>query len=198
MVAAASAGADFAAPTRHRGAWLGVVFAGLLLSACTSDSMMAPAPTAALPTLPPIAADDLVGKWGLGSFRDEKDLQRTTDEARRFCSNPYIITKGPSGGVMMYLADQASPTEVFVRQVSGRVYIGPANQPPGGPKDRQVLSFENGVLVAGWVDPSVASRYGTMVFVRCPDGTAKPAKTAAAKPAPAPAAAPAAPAPAAQ
>lgn len=147
---------------------------------------MGSAPSAALPPVPQITADELVGKWGLGSFREEKDLQRTTDEARRFCSNPYIITKGPSGGVMMYLADQSSPTEVFLRTVNGRLYIGPANQPPGGPKDRQVLSFENGVLVAAWVDPSVATRYGTMVFVRCSDGSAKPAKTAAA-PAPAPA-----------
>ena len=197
MRAAASASARpdaaiFSAATRRGGRIAGVALAGLLLAACTSDSMVGQAPTAAMPQVPPFAADELVGKWGLGSFRDEKDLARTTEEARRFCSNPYIITKGPGGGVMMYLADQSSPTEVFVRTVGGRVYIGPANQPPGGVKDRQVMSFANGVLVAAWVDPSVAARYGTMVFVRCPDGTAKPARTAAAPAAPA--AAPAAPA----
>jgi hypothetical protein len=171
------------------------LLSALCLSGCTSESMTGPALVPATPTLPPIASDELVGKWGLGSFREEKDLVRTTDEARRFCNNPYVITKGPNGGVMMYLADQSAPTEVFVRTVGGRVYIGPSNQPPGGIKDRQVMSFENGVLVAGWVDPTVAARYGTMVFVKCPDGAAKPARTAAAKPAPAPAVAPA-PAPA--
>lgn len=179
MTAVASAGAGPAAIFRRHAIW-GVVALTALLSACTSDSMIGSAPSAALPPAPAITADELVGKWGLGSFRDEKDLVRTTEEARRFCSNPYVITKGPGGGVMMYLADQSSPTEVFVRTASGRVYIGPANQPPGGMKDRQVLSFENGVLVAAWVDPAVASRYGTMVFVRCPEGTAKP-RTAAAQ-----------------
>lgn len=160
----------------------------LYLAGCTSPSMTGPEPTTAAPPLPPISSDDLVGKWGLGSFREEKDLQRTTDEARRFCSNPYIITKGPNGGVMMYLADQSTPSELFVRSVGGRVYIGPPNQPPGGLKDRQVMSFENGVLVTAWVDPSVATRYGTMVFVRCPEGGAKPAaRTAAAPATPAPA-----------
>lgn len=157
------------------------------LSACATGE--APGPSQMLlpaaPALPPITADDLVGKWGLGSFREEKDLARTTDEARRFCNNPYVITKGPTGGVMMYLADQSTPTEVFVRNVSGRLYIGPANQPPGGPRDRQITSFENGVMIAAWVDPSVTARYGTMVFVRCPDGS-QPARTAARSAAPAP------------
>lgn len=168
------------------------LLSALYMAGCTSPSMTGPELTPAAPPLPPITSDDLVGKWGLGSFREEKDLQRTTEEARRFCSNPYIITKGPNGGVMMYLADQSTPSELFVRSAGGRVYIGPPNQPPGGLKDRQVMSFENGVLVAGWVDPTVAARYGTMVFVRCPEGGAKPAaRTAAAPATPAPAPAPA-------
>jgi hypothetical protein len=181
MEPAATATRGRAVAKRRMSGPLGVLLAALALSACTSESMTGPAVTAVTPTLPPITSDELVGKWGLGSFRDEKDLARTTDEARRFCNNPYVITKGPGGGVMMYLADQSAPTEVVVRTVSGRVYIGPPGQPPGGIKDRQVMSFDNGVLVAAWVDPAVAARYGTMVFVKCPDGTAKPARTAAAQ-----------------
>jgi len=159
----------------------GALLAASLLAGCTSEQMTGPSAVLvpAAPALPPITSADLVGRWGLGSFREEKDLARTTEEARRFCNNPYVITSGPNGGVMMYLADQSSPTEVFIRSAGGRVYIGPGNQPPGGLKDRQIMSFNNGVLVAGWVDPSVAARYGTMVFVRCPDGAAKPARTAA-------------------
>jgi hypothetical protein len=37
-----------------------------------------------------------------------------------------------------------------------------------------VASFDGRVLVLNWVDPEVASRYGTMVLVRCgAEGTAK-------------------------
>jgi len=182
MIRAASASLGLASAGRSLGRPLaGVLLAASLLAGCTSEQMTGPSAVLvpAAPALPPIASTDLVGRWGLGSFRDEKDLVRTTEEARRFCNNPYVITSGPTGGVMMYLADQSSPTEVFIRSAGGRVYIGPGNQPPGGLKDRQILSFDNGVLVAGWVDATVAARYGTMVFVRCPDGAAKPARTAA-------------------
>jgi hypothetical protein len=113
-----------------------------------------------------ITTEDLIGNWGLGSFRNEADLPRTINEARRYCSNPYVITRGPNNGVMMYLADQSQPSELVLKTSGGRVYIGPPG-PPGTPKDRQVTSFQDGVLVAPWVDPSVTARYGTMVFVRC-------------------------------
>lgn len=149
----------------------------LALSACTSggvNDLSSAQLSPATPAVPVMTSDELVGKWGLGSFRQEADLARTTEEARRFCNNPYIITKGPTGGVMMYLADQSQPSELVIKTSSGRVYIGPAG-PAGTIKDRQVTSFQDGVLVAAWVDPTVATRYGTMVFVRCPDGTAKKA-----------------------
>ncbi|MCX5493846.1 hypothetical protein OSH11_03930 [Kaistia dalseonensis] len=158
----------------------------LALAACTSgvNDLATPQLVPAAPPVPVITSDELVGKWGLGSFRNEADLARTTEEARRFCNNPYIITKGPTGGVMMYLADQTQPSEVFVKTAAGRVYIGPPG-PAGVIKDRQITSFQNGVMVAAWVDPTVTARYGTMVFVRCPDGTTKTTAT------PAPAAKPA-------
>jgi hypothetical protein len=166
---------------RSRSAMLASLMAAAIgLTACNSSDT-APAPGAAAlsaaPALPPITPDDLVGKWGLGSFRVEADLARTTDEARRFCNNPYIITKGPNGGVMMYLADQSQPSELFIKNAAGRVYVGLRNEPAGSPRDRQITSFQDGVMVAAWVDPAVTARYGTMVFVRCPDGTS-PARTA--------------------
>ncbi|MBZ9939340.1 hypothetical protein LB518_23840 [Mesorhizobium sp. BR1-1-16] len=169
---------------RHGSVVLALAFAGGL-AACTSDNALQGASlTAPSPAVASISADQLVGKWGLGSFRNEADLARTTNEARRYCSNPYVIGKGSNGGVMMYLADQTQPSEVFVKSAGGRVYIGPQG-PAGVIQDRQVTSFQNGVLVAAWVDPTVAARYGTMVFVRCD----APATTAAATPS-APATAP--------
>ncbi|SHH04956.1 hypothetical protein SAMN02745157_0238 [Kaistia soli DSM 19436] len=171
---------------QHGQLMLALVFAAGL-AACNSDTALQGASLTA-PAVAPITADELVGKWGLGSFRTEADLARTTNEARRYCSNPYVIGKGTNGGVMMYLADQTQPSEVFIKSAGGRVYIGPPG-PAGVKQDRQVTSFENGVLVAAWVDPTVTARYGTMVFVRC-DTPAAPAKTAAAVAAPATTAAP--------
>jgi len=109
----------------------------------------------------------LVGKWGLGSYRKDADKARTAAQARESCGKPYVISRGPSGGVMMYQPDQTQPQELVVKGADGKTFIGPADQPPGGQLDRQVVSFDNGVMVTQYIDPDVVSRYGTMVFVRC-------------------------------
>lgn len=88
-------------------------------------------------------------------------------EAKAACSNPFNIGQGSNGGVTMYLADQNQPSEVFLKvSPDGRSYLGPKG-PPGIKPDRLIVSFDNGVLVSEWVDPSARQRYGTMVFVRC-------------------------------
>ena len=137
-----------------------------------SDSeSVAPTPTSLNTAAPPtnlnVLPDQLVGKWGVASYREDKDIPRTTREAKSACSLPYPITKGPGGGLVMHLADQAQPTEVVLKSAGGRTFIGPANEPPGGPKDREVTSFAGGEFVTRWLDPAIATRYGTMIFVRC-------------------------------
>jgi hypothetical protein len=140
----------------------------LLMAACRSGgggSTTAPQPEA-VPVVT-LSAADLPGSWGLASYRAEADQPRTEAEAKGACGNPYKIEAGANGGVMMHLADQSTPSEVFVKNdSSGRVFIGPAG-PPAVQQDRQVMSFEGGVLVAEWLDPGVRERFGTMVFVRC-------------------------------
>ncbi len=123
--------------------------------------------TAAPPTNVNVVPDELVGKWGLASYREDKDIPRTTREAKAACGNPYLISKGPGGGVMMHLADQTQPSEVVLKGAGGRTFIGPPTEPAGGPKDREVTSFAGNEFVTKWVDPGVATRYGTMIFVRC-------------------------------
>jgi hypothetical protein len=143
----------------------------LVVAACRSGggTPTATPPPAAIPMVT-LAASDLPGRWGLASYRVEADRARTETEAKSACGNPYKIEAGANGGVMMHLADQSTPSEVFVKADSaGRVFIGPAG-PPAVQQDRQVISYENGVLVADWLDAGVKERYGTMVFVRC--GTA--------------------------
>src|SRR5690242_2881554 len=140
-----------------------VLLLGLTLSAC-GTSMTTTAPPA--PSVTPIAitVDEIVGKWGLASYRDAKDLDRTTAEARKACANPYTVTKGPGGGVMMHLADQPVASEVVLKPAAdGRVFLGPQGK-PADKRDRLILSYENGVMVTQWVDPDAATRYGTMVF----------------------------------
>ena len=64
----------------------------------------------------------------------------------------------------------------------GKTFIGPEGD-AGGEFDREVMSFNNNVLVLRWVDSEVASRYGTMVYVRC-DGTIRTTPNAPIRPAP--------------
>jgi hypothetical protein len=126
----------------------------------------APPPAAALPSS--IPARDLVGRWGYASYHKEADRARTEAAARGQCGQPYVIGTGPSGGVLMHLADEAQQQELRLKgSPSGKNYVGPAEAPAGDAKDREIVSFDGRVLVLRWVDPEVAGRYGTGIYVRC-------------------------------
>jgi hypothetical protein len=131
------------------------------------------------PALPPaFPPQDIVGRWGLTSYHEEKDRARTEAAAKAQCNQPYVITLGPSGGVMMHLADQATPTELRLRGgPGGKTYIGPADSEVGGSQDREVVHFDGRIMILRWMDSEVQGRYGTMVYVRC--GTESAPRTAA-------------------
>ncbi|MBA4791993.1 MAG: hypothetical protein H2042_20000 [Rhizobiales bacterium] len=158
--------ASTARPTRRSA--FGLTAAALILAGCASEPP--PPPVPAIPQYTsPIPASALIGRYGLAAYHRPEDAVRTENQAKAQCSNPYIITAGPNGGVMMYLADDTKLTEVISKQVPGQpTFIGPAEDPAGGERDRQVVSFNGNVLSLKWVDPEVARRYGTMVYVRCP------------------------------
>ena len=45
------------------------------------------------------------------------------------------------------------------------------------PQDREIISFDGRTMVLRWMDPEVAGRYGTGVYVRCaPEGVARATK----------------------
>ena len=137
-----------------------------------------PAPT---PTLPPaFPPQDIVGRYGLAAYHKEEDRARTEAAASGQCKQPYVISLGSSGGVMMHLADQAKPEELRLKGAPGnKTYIGPDGE-PGGMQDRLVVNFDGRVLILRWMDPEIQGRYGTMVYVRCgPEGAKRPAKVAA-------------------
>ena len=72
------------------------------------------------------ASEEFVGRWGFTSYQKEADRARTINTARGLCKSPYVIAKGPSGGVMMHLADERQPTELRLKgSPDGKNYIGP-------------------------------------------------------------------------
>ncbi|MGP8121474.1 MAG: hypothetical protein ACLP8B_13260 [Xanthobacteraceae bacterium] len=114
-----------------------------------------------------IRPDEIVGRWGLASFHNPADRVRTETAARGQCKQPYVINPGPTGGVIMHLADEATPQELRLKgSRSGKNFIGP-HGPVGGNSDREIVSFDGRVLVTRFVDKDADTRYGTMVYVRC-------------------------------
>jgi len=153
---------------------LGVVAAlTIFLGACSSFSLSPSSPSAApepgvAPDVPAtIRSDEIVGRWGLASFQNPADRARTEKAALAQCKQPYVIGTGQSGGVIMHLADQATPQELRLKgSQGGKNYIGPPG-PAGGEQDREIVSFDGRVLITRFVDKDAATRYGNMVYVRC-------------------------------
>src|ERR1700687_2803736 len=147
----------------------------IFLGACGSMSLPSfssspsPAPEPGVaPEMPAtIRPDEIVGRWGLASFQNPADRARTEAAARAQCKQPYVIGAGSSGGVIMHLADQATPQELRLKgSPSGKNYIGPPG-PAGAEQDREIVSFDGRVLITRFIDKDAATRYGNMVYVRC-------------------------------
>jgi hypothetical protein len=154
---------------------------GLGLAGCATSGPQQPAAPQpeVVPLLPPaFPPQDIVGRWGLAAYHKDEDRERIEVAAANQCKQPYIITLGPNGGVMMHLADQAKPEELRLKGAPGnKTYVGPEGDPPGSAQDRFVVAFDGRVLILRWLDPEVQGRYGTMVYVRCPpEGAKRPPK----------------------
>jgi hypothetical protein len=132
------------------------------LAGCVSQPT--PAPVVAAPS---VTSDQLIGKWGLASYHRDSDRPRTIKEALAQCNKPYVIAKGPNGGVMMYLADQREKSELVLKAgADGVTYLGPPGA-AGTADDRQISNIDANSFTTIWVDPDNAGRYGTMVYERC-------------------------------
>ena len=143
----------------------------ILLAACGGMSLTG-SPTVQEPAIAPempasIRPDEIVGRWGLASYQNPNDRARTEKMAASQCKQPYVIGAGTSGGVIMHLADQATPQELRLKgSPGGKNYIGPAG-PVGDPQDREIVSFDGRVLITRFIDKDAGTRYGNMVYVRC-------------------------------
>src|SRR5688572_14715780 len=86
-----------------------VLLAGLALSGCAGMPSLSGFGGSAEPPPPPgpaavpskYSAEELVGRWGFTSYHREQDRSRTEAAARNQCRSPYVISRGPGGGVMM-------------------------------------------------------------------------------------------------
>jgi len=136
------------------------------LAGCGSSQ--SPTPTPATYGTGSIPVDQFVGRWGLASYHNDADRARTMKEAKGQCGKPYVVAKGPNGGLMMNLADQPQVSELAIKAGdAGRTFIGPVGEPAGGPNDREVIDPSQNSFTTVWVDADNAARYGTMVYVRC-------------------------------
>jgi hypothetical protein len=148
--------------TRRGGALALIVLLSAFVAGCGENPPPTPAVLAA-----GVSPDQLVGKWGFAAYHKDEDRARTIKEAAAQCNRPYVINKGPTGGLMMNLADQKELSELVLKGgPTGQTYLGPPGA-AGGPDDRMVTNVDANSFTTVWVDPDNASRYGTSVYVRC-------------------------------
>src|SRR5262249_19638232 len=89
---------------------LGLFALGLAGCSTGGPQLNQPAAPTMGPALPPaFPPQDIVGRWGLAAYHKEEDRARTEAAARGQCNQPYVITLGPSGGVMMHLRIRRRP-----------------------------------------------------------------------------------------
>jgi hypothetical protein len=147
---------------RRSGALALVSIVSAFVVGCAETPPPAPAVVA-----PAISPDQLVGKWGFAAYHKDTDRARTIKEAAAQCNRPYVIAKGPTGGVMMNLADQKELSELVLKPgPNGQTFLGPPGDAGTG-DDRIVSNVDPNSFTTVWVDPDNASRYGTSVYERC-------------------------------
>lgn len=148
---------------------LGAALLTLALAGCgsTSESALSPAVGSAPPPPAGFTNERLIGRWGIASYHTEKDRKRTEAQAKAQCGQPYTITKGPTDGVMMHVADDPKPYELKLKGgPAGKIYLG-FEAPAGDPQDREIQPVSNGVMTMRFVDADANRRYGTFVYVKC-------------------------------
>ncbi len=114
-----------------------------------------------------ITRDQLVGSWGVAAYHEERDRGRVEGMARSLCTLPYRIKRGPTDGVIMHVADDATPHELRLKAgPGGATYLG-FEAPAGDVQDRQIVFASANRFGMRFVDKETNKRYGTFVYMRC-------------------------------
>ena len=109
-----------------------------------------------------LKTEDLVGRWGVAAYWSEGDAAKITAQAKGFCSQPYVISKGKNGGAMMFEAFDGKAKEVIVQ--SGQIV---ALEGSARNTTKVIQSWNGSTLVVNYTDEEARRKYGNMVFVRC-------------------------------
>src|SRR5262249_59618269 len=129
-----------------------------------------PAPSASSAPAPPppnLNPGDFVGRWGYAAYQNDADRARTEVAARGQCNKAYTIGRGPTGGLVMHLADAREPQELRLKQgTDGKAHLGPPGPAPDE-RHRQIITIDGRLLVLQAVDPPIPTPYGTNVQRRC-------------------------------
>ena len=122
-----------------------------LAGCATGPQLDQPAAPGIGPTLPPaFPPQDIVGRWGLAAYHKDEDRARTEQAAIAGCKQPYVITLGPTGGVMMHLPTKQQPNGASRAGRVENVYRT-ADSESEAPVDREVVHWM-AVLILRWVD----------------------------------------------
>jgi hypothetical protein len=106
--------------------------------------------------------EELVGRWGVAAYWNEADAAKVTAQAKSFCTQPYIISRGANGGAMMFEPFDGKPKEIRVQ--SGQIVAADGS---GSRTTKTITSWNGSTLVFNYVDEEAKRKYGNMVFVRC-------------------------------
>jgi hypothetical protein len=135
----------------------------MMVSGCTAPGPSVSPDSSGSPAIRP---EDIVGRWGYAAYYNEGDRARIEAAARAQCSRPAIINRGPSGGIMMPIANQAKPQEQRIKSgPGGKNYIGPPGE-PGGADDSEILTFDGKILVTRTVAADEGGHLNS-IYVRC-------------------------------
>jgi hypothetical protein len=105
--------------------------------------------------------DELVGRWGVAAYWNAADAGRTEAAARSACAQPYVISRGPGGGAMMFESFEGRPREM---EISGRQIVAKSGD---AKHTKDITAWTGRMLVFNYVDEEGRRKYGNMVFVRC-------------------------------
>src|SRR6478672_7404492 len=116
-----------------------IVAAAMALSGCVGTQNSPPSALTGPPPKPSISPSDVIGRWGLGAYHREQDRARTEAIVKGQCAQPYVISAGNPGTVMMLMHDSPQFVEAQIKaNQEGRTFIGPGAD-PGGADDREVV-----------------------------------------------------------
>ena len=93
----------------------------LMLTACTGSGMAPPSTQESIMS-PTIRPDDIIGCWGYAAYYNDADWPRIEAAARGLCGQPIEIRLGPTGGVIMPVANQPQSQEVKGRSSRQELY----------------------------------------------------------------------------